>query len=144
MSTHSLDFGEPSPHADHPVGTIRPGLPPLSEDPDYPPVLRELAELVQDELIKVDVPAARAAAIAETMAEHVRERYGGQPVYWPKGHTMRARQRRAAMWRDFTGDNYRELSERYGMCLQQAYKAITMAKKEFLDKTQGDLFKGQG
>lgn len=127
-----LDPGAPAPG----------GLPPLSDDPDYPAVLRELAELVKGELIKVDVPANRAAAIAETMAEHVRERYGGQPVYWPKGHTMRARLRRAAMWHDFTGDNYRELAERYGMCLQQAYKAIAMAKKEFLGKTQPDLFNG--
>jgi len=116
----------------------------LSDDPDYPPVLRELAELVEGELIKVDVPPERAAAIAETAAEHVRERFGGQPVYWPKGHTMRAKRRRAAMWAAFTGDNYREIAERFGMCVQQAYKAIAIAKSEHIGKTQGELFKGQG
>ncbi|MFG6462291.1 Mor transcription activator family protein [Roseateles sp. DXS20W] len=134
MSTHSLDFG----------GLLPPHPDSLAEDPDYPLVLRELAELVQGELIKVDVPAERAAAIAETAAEHVRERFGGQPVYWPKGHTMRAKRRRAAMWADFTGNNHIELAQKYGMCVQQVYKALAAARIEFLGKAQGDLFNAQG
>src|ERR1700741_2327200 len=115
----SLGFG---------LGAAAPGTNlPLSEDPDYPPVLRELAEAVAGELVRVDVPAVRAAAVAETVAEHVRERFGGQPVYWPKGHTLRSKQRRAAMGPAFPDNNHRALAERYGMCLQQVYKAIAIA-----------------
>jgi len=132
MSTHALDFG----------GLLPPHPEPLSEDSDYPALLRELAEVVQGELERVDVPAERAAAIAETAAEHVRERFGGQPMYWPKGHTMRAKRRRAAMWADFNGKNHIELAQKYGMCVQQVYKALAQARIEHTGRTQGDLFNG--
>lgn len=120
------------------------GLSPLSDEPDYPAILLEMAELVETELVKAEVPAPRAAALAETMAEYMRERYGGQNIYLPKGEAARSRRRRAAMWADFTGDNYRDIARKYGMSLQYAYRCIRVARAEHLSRTQGDLFGPQG
>jgi Mor family transcriptional regulator len=120
------------------------GLLPLSEEPDYPAILLEMGELVQTELTKAEVPELLAAALAETLVEHMRERYGGQNIYLPKGQVARTVRRRAAMWAEFTGDNYRDLARKYGMSLQYCYQQIRFARAEHLARTQGDLFKGQG
>jgi Mor family transcriptional regulator len=126
-------------------GAKTPGvLSPLSDEPDYPAILLEMAELVETELVKAEVPAPQAAALAETMAEHMRERYGGQNIYLPKGEVARAKRRRAAMWADFNGSNYREIARKYGMSLQYAYQCIRLARAEHLARTQGDLFGSQG
>lgn len=141
MSTHLLDFGGPlSPHPERPIASR---LPPLREEPDYPPILLEMAELVEAQLVKAEVPAPQAAAVAETLAEHMRERYGGQNIYLPKGEAARSRRRRAQMWAEFTGDNYRDLARKFGMSLQYCYQQIRIARAEHLAKTQGDLFGSQ-
>jgi Mor family transcriptional regulator len=117
---------------------------PLSEEPDYPAILLEMGELVQSELTKAEVPIPLAAALAETLVEHMRERYGGQNIYLPKGQLARTTRRRAAMWAEFTGDNYRYLARKYGMSLPYAYQQIRIARAEHLARTQGDLFGSQG
>lgn len=118
-------------------------LTPLIHEPDYPAILLEMAVLLATELASAGVDVPHAEALAETVAEHVRERFGGQNIYLPKGEAARARRRRAMMWADFTGDNYRELAHKYGMSLQHAYRRIRLARAEHMDKTQGDLFKSQ-
>lgn len=113
--------------------------PPITQDPDYPPLIRELAETLDQQLRAVDIPADRASAISEAAAEFVREHFGGQPLYWAKGETMRQRRRRQAMWRDFTGRNHRELGIKYGICLQQVYRQIAVCRAEELAARQGKL-----
>lgn len=113
---------------------------PLSQDPDYPPLLRELAEVVQGELSRIGIDLSYASAVAETVSEHVRERFGGQPNYWPKGNTMRQRRRRMRMWEDFNGHNHLELAVKYGVCLQQVYRMLAIAKAEMTNRVQPGLF----
>lgn len=117
---------------------------PLSLDADYPPLLRELAEVVQRGLRSGGIAEAMAAALAEEAAEHVREHFGGQPNYWPKGESMRQRRRRAAMWADFNGTNHLHLASKYGVCLQQVYRALAIARQESNARTQPDLFDAPG
>ncbi|RQO63143.1 hypothetical protein DBR47_00795 [Paucibacter sp. KBW04] len=116
---------------------------PLSLDADYPPLLRELAEVVEGELKNIGIELNYASAVAETVAEHVRERFGGQPNYWPKGNTLRQRQRRAAMWADFTGNNHVELATKYGVCVQQVYRMLATARAESTARTQRGLFEDE-
>lgn len=118
--------------------------PPITKDPDYPEMLRELAEVAERELCNVGVEPAYAAAVAETLAEHVRERFGGTPVYWAKGESMRQRRRRARMWAEFTGRNHAELARRYGVCLQQVYRSLAISKAEWRRASHRDLFEDLG
>lgn len=114
--------------------------PPLLEDPDYPPLIRELAGLVELQLREVGIAPSIAAAISESAAEHVREHFGGVPNYWSKGSTMRQRRRRARMWAEFNGNNHAELARRYGVCLQQMYRALAIARAEHTSRVQPGLF----
>ena len=117
--------------------------PPITQDPDYPEMLRELAEVAERELCNVGIDPTHAAAVAETLAEHVRERFGGTPVYWAKGESMRQRRRRARMWDEFNGRNHAELSRRYGICLQQVYRSLAISKAETAARLQRGLFEAE-
>lgn len=114
--------------------------PPITQDPDYPELIRELAAVVERQLVGIDIEPERAAAVAEATAEAVREHFGGSPLYWAKGETMRQRRRRERMWNEFTGNNYAALARRYGICLQQAYRVIAVARREHAARVQGDMF----
>lgn len=116
--------------------------PPLYEDAEYPEILRELAEVIDRELRNIGLETPYAAAVAETVTEHVRERFGGSPIYISKAHTLRQRRRRAAMWADFNGRNHVELSRKYGVCVQQLYRSIAIARAEETARRQGNLFDG--
>ena len=114
--------------------------PPIFLDQDYPPLLRELAEVVERELLSTGIDAQQAGAVAETVTEHVRERFGGVPNYWPKGSTYRHRKRLAAMWADFNGRNHADLARKYGMCVQRVYFNLAVYRREVQARQQPGLF----
>lgn len=113
---------------------------PVWQDPEYPELLRELADVVQRELQSTGLDMRQAGAVAETVAEHVRERFGGVPNYWPKGHTWRHRKRLAEMWADFRGNNHAELARKYGMCVQRVYYNLAVYRSELQAREQPGLF----
>ena len=126
------------PHPMQPDQAVVPA--PIYNDPDYPALLRELAEVVERELLSTGSAPALASAVAETVTEHVRERFGGVPNYWPKGSTYRHRKRLAQMWADFNGRNHAELAQRYGMCVQRVYYNLAVYRREIQSKQQPDMF----
>lgn len=113
---------------------------PIHADAEYPALLRELAEVVERELRSTGCDADQASAVAETVTEHVRERFGGVPNYWPKGSTWRHRKRLAAMWADFNGRNHTDLAQKYGMCVQRVYFNLAVYRREIQAKQQPGLF----
>lgn len=118
-------------------------LPPITDDPDYPVILRELADQVRQQLVASGRPDG-AAAIAESCAEHVREHFGGQMITWPKGDTMRLKRRRAAMWAAFNGTNHNELAKQFGLGVQQVYRQLKIARAEHRARTEHALFDDEG
>lgn len=116
--------------------------PRITDDADYPALIRELAEVVERQLRDAGVEPPHAAVVAEAAAEYVREHFGGQPLYWAKGETMRQRRKRERMWQLFNGRNHLELSREFGLCLQQTYRTLAIARKEHANRTQPDLFAG--
>lgn len=110
------------------------------DDPDYPELLRDLARIVEQELVNVGTDRAHAKAIAETVTEHVMEHHGGVPQYWPKGTHWRKLRRRREMWERFNGTNHAELARDFGMCLQQVYKWLAIERAELRKRTQRDMF----
>jgi len=113
---------------------------PLSQDQDYPQLLRELAEVMEGELRGIGIEPPFSAAVAETVTEHVRQHFGGQQHYWSKGTTFRQRKRRAEIWAMFNGKNYPEIAKRFGLGLSQAYRAVAVARAEAMSQAQPDLF----
>lgn len=115
-------------------------IPSITKDPDYPALIRELAEVLTTQLRSGGVEPTSAEAIAEACAEYVREHFGGQPLYWAKGETMRQRLKREAMWAEFNGRNHAELARKHGICLQQVYKRLAISRAEHRARQQPDLF----
>lgn len=113
---------------------------PVYLDPDYPALLRDLAEQMAKKLCEIGIDPARATLAAEAIGEHVRETYGGQMLNWPKGAKFNQRTLRERMWTDFTGDNHMQLAARYGLSWQWIYKELKRAKSEFRQRSQPDLF----
>ena len=113
---------------------------PIHADPDYPPMLREMAEAIQRELVEVGIDTDRASAVAETVTEQIRETFGGTPVYMGKGETMRQRRRRMQIWEHFTGANHHELAREFGMSLSQIYRVLAVTRLEMRRRQQPDLF----
>jgi len=103
-------------------------------------MLRDLGEMLDRELRGIGIEPARATAIAETLAEHTRDMYGGQINYWAKGERYENAVRRQQMWADFNGTNYDDLARKFGMSMQQAYKEIAKARRENSARTQRGLF----
>ena len=117
--------------------------PPITQDPDYPALIRELAEILMQQLRQADIDPAAAAAASEAAAEYVREHFGGQPLYWAKGETMRQRRVRERMWAEFNGRNHSDLARKYGICLQQVYRRLKISQAEELARRQGQLDLGE-
>lgn len=114
--------------------------PRITDDADYPALIRELAGVVERQLCSVGIDPPHATAVAEAAAEYVREHFGGQPLYWAKGESMRQRRKRERMWQLFNGRNHLELSREFGLCLQQTYRTLAIARKEHANRTQPDMF----
>lgn len=117
--------------------------PPITHDPDYPALIRELAEILEQQLRQAGIEPAHAAATSEAAAEYVREHFGGQPLYWAKGESMRQRRARERMWAEFTGNNHAELARKHGICLQQVYRRLKISQTEELARRQGRLDLGE-
>lgn len=127
-------------NSDTPAQPPAQGDAPIYLEEDYPELLRDVAMLVDRELRAVGTEPAYAQAVAVTISEHVREHYGGVPQYWPKGRSLIQRRRRAQMWEAFNGTNHAALARRFGMCVQQVYRNLAIAKAEATARTQHDLF----
>ena len=96
----------------------------------YPAMLRELGDTVARQLADVGVDQARAEAIGTTVAEHVRELYGGQLVYIPRGASYETRQRWLTIWQEFTGHNHADLARKHGMNIKQVYRVLAIVGAE--------------
>jgi len=113
---------------------------PIHADPEYPEVLREIADVMERELRAIGIETDLAGAVAETVTEHVRANFGGTPIYIAKGMTMRQRRRMWEIWEAFTGGNHIALARRYGMSLSQIYRVLQVARHEIRLRQQPDLF----
>lgn len=104
-----------------------------------PELLRELADEVGRKLVEVGIEAPRAAAIGQTVAEHVRETYGGQVIYIPKGAALAVQRRRDEIYAAYDGTNINDLAHRFGMSAKQVYQNIALKRAE-IRRNGPDLF----
>ncbi|MCW5666511.1 MAG: DNA-binding protein [Piscinibacter sp.] len=109
------------------------------DDPGYPELLADMARVAEKVLRDKGIDEARARSAAVDLAEHLRDYWGGQVLYVPKGGRLETRKRWAEVWDEFRGDNHAELARKHGLGLQQVYKIIEVMKREQFSRTQGKL-----
>ena len=70
------------------------------------------------------VSADAAVLIAETLADHLADYWGGQLINFPKNYRRRLSEREAKISQEFRDGNYGELAAKYGMCERGVRKLL--------------------
>lgn len=112
----------------------------MQKDNYYPEVLADLADQVGARLVENGIAEERAADIGFAVAEHMREHWGGQPIYMAKGAQYEFMLRDLKIFDAFTGHNQAELAREYNLSVMRIYQIIKAVRAELVKKRQGALF----
>ena len=106
----------------------------------YPELLADLADQVALKLCEHGVEPDKAADIGFFAAEHMREHWGGQPIYLPQGVQYDFSRRDLEIFDRFNGHNHVELAQEYNLTVMRIYQIIKAVRAELVKKRQGALF----
>ena len=106
----------------------------------YPELLADLADQVALKLTEAGVQPTKAADIGFAAAEHIREHWGGMPIYLPKGVTYGYSQRDLELYERFNGRNHHALAKEYNLTVMRIYQIVKRVRAEHVQKCQGALF----
>ena len=96
---------------------------------DYPRALIRLAKSLQPVIISAGVSPSQASLLSGAIVEHLRSRYGGGPLYIPRGASYQNRLREEELFAAFKGNNIAELSRSYRMSQTRVRDIIKAARK---------------
>lgn len=106
----------------------------------YPELLQDLADQVGLKLVELGVDPEKAAEIGFASAEHIREHWGGQPLYLPKGMQYEFSRRDIEIFDKFNGRNHAALAREYNVSVMRIYQIVKAIRAELIRKRQGALF----
>ena len=112
----------------------------LELDPDYPPVLADIAHAIYEWARSLGRAHPEAATLAFDVVERVRLHVGGTALYIGKGVSYEASQQARAIWQNFSGRNYAELAERYSLTERRIRQIIDEQRAIDQARRQGALF----
>lgn len=112
----------------------------MSKATEYPELLADLADQVALKLSEHGVDPEKAADIGFAAAEHIREHWGGQPLYMPKGVVYDFSRRDLEIFERFNGHNHVELAKEYDRSVMRIYQIVKAVRAELIKKRQGALF----
>lgn len=113
------------------------------DDDDYPELLSNMAGHVAELLQKHGIPTESAVHIAFEAAEHVRMKFSGHMLYWPKGMKYQINQRDAKLIGEWTGNNISELATKYNLTEVRIYFIVRRYLLAERERRQPDLFGGK-
>jgi Mor family transcriptional regulator len=106
----------------------------------YPELLADLADQVALKIVELGTPMDKAADIGFAVAEHIREHWGGQPIYLPKGAQYDFSMRDMQVFERFNGHNHAALAREYNLTVMRIYQIVKAVRAELIKKRQGALF----
>lgn len=106
----------------------------------YPELLQDLADQVALKIAELGIDLEKAADIGFAAAEHIREHWGGQPLYLPKGVQYEFSRRDLEIFEKFNGHNHTELAREYNRTVMRIYQVVKAVRAELVKKRQGALF----
>jgi len=106
----------------------------------YPEVLTDLADQIALKLAESGIKPDKAADIGFAAAEHIREHWGGQPIYLPKGVQYDFSKRDLEIFDRFNGHNHVALAKEYNLTVMRIYQITKAVRAELMKKRQGALF----
>lgn len=108
--------------------------------PNYPEVLDHLAQLVYRTLRAHGIDQAKAPFVALDIADTICWQFGGTQLYIPRAAVYRTSLRDAEMARQFTGNNYAELAQEYGLTESRVRAILNALAEADRRGRQSDLF----
>ncbi len=106
----------------------------------YPELLEGLAARAAELLLAEGMPEDRARAVAFSLAESVRQHWGGQLIYVPVGTGYEISERDREIWEKFTGDNHEQLARDYEVTVVHVYRIVKKMAQAARARDQRDLF----
>lgn len=111
-----------------------------SNEPRGTQFFYDLARLVGEALTMAGSDPEQAREIGLQAAEHVRQTYGGEPIYVPKGLSMVVSERDREIWRKYDGTNHYRLAKEYCLTTRQIYNIVARVREEDFQRRQMGLF----
>lgn len=81
-----------------------------------------------------------ARVCAEAVACRMRQEWGGQQVYFPKGTAVDISSRDLDLYAEFNGHNHEQLARKYRMSIQWVYQRIKAVQAAEIARRQADMF----
>lgn len=100
----------------------------------------DLARLVAEALAAAGLSSEQARQIGLQAAEKVRDAYGGQPIYVPKGLHLLVSERDREIYRRFNGRNHHSLAKEHGLTVRQIYSIVARVREDEFQRRQMGLF----
>lgn len=85
---------------------------------------------VAKEALDFGMPEETASQLGCNVANAIAELFGGQNFTIPKDYAFKISQRDAQIYREFKGNNYSELSQKYSLTERGIRKVITRVKQK--------------
>jgi Mor family transcriptional regulator len=111
-------------------------FPAVPQQPHYPEMLHQMAQLIANQMVLAGVDAQRAIEGALSVTEQVRKDFGGIQFYLSKGAQYELTLRESAIYKKFNGTNYTDLAreyhctERWIRMLVERGRAIDIAQRQ--------------
>lgn len=106
-----------------------------------PELLMDLGDQASELLVSqfgLDVDQANMAA--RLLVDRMRDHWGGQLLYFPKGSALDISERDSELWEAFTGSNHEDLARRFGLTVQAVYARIRIIRRALRKHQEPDLF----
>jgi|APMI01.1.fsa_nt_gi Mor family transcriptional regulator len=109
-----------------------------------PQLLAQLADTVASLLVENGIAEEKAVDIGVAVSDKIRNDWGGEPIYIPKGMAIDISRRDMQIWEQFNGTNHRELAHKHDVTVIHLYRIIKAVRAAMLKSRHGDLFDDMG
>jgi Mor family transcriptional regulator len=99
-------------------------------------LLLSIISNVSQSLVKAGIPEDKAYDIAVQLSDDLRQDFGGELFYMPKGQDYDTLVKHHQIFKEFNGTNHAELSRKYKVSVTHLYRVL----KKFQDIRQPQLF----
>lgn len=95
------------------------------ENVKFPVLIAELNDLLRYEFQRIGITPSHSIEVVSAICSQL----GGIQIYLPRGKVLEYFIRDIKIWRDYTGDNVKELAHKYEVTFNTIYKAIRRMRR---------------
>jgi Mor family transcriptional regulator len=104
-----------------------------------PEFLKDLQEQALVMLKGSGMPGGLAEDLANGLARHMCQHWGGQLLYFPKGESLHRAERDLKIYSEFNGTNHSELAQKYETSVQWVYSIVSAMRADEIARRQPEL-----